>query len=384
MRVRIGRDLLARGLDVVQSIVDKKTTSPILSCVLLECLNDRLTLTATDLSLALSYDVPLNTLVEPGAAAVPVEGLVSIIGKISAVEVEICTESGNQISIGTDDSRFVTAGFPAGEYPRLPEWSGEEVVELKQSVLKRMLAQTIFAAPLDEMMYTCCGVQFQISESTITLLASDGKRLAASTQQLPCSTGRELSFFIPSKALRKISRNLTEAGELRLHRGRDRVLLDIDGMRIMSRTFDGEIPEYRMILPPSPGCTAKVNRIELLNALRPVAAVGTPDDHMAKIELARNRIVVSRRSGELREELTAEYCGTGLVISLDPRLFIDVLEVLTDELTEFEVRGDQTPVVVRSQGYLYIMMPPLIKSRAPWIGVDIWKWPEPRTEPDRD
>jgi len=358
MRVKIERDSLAGGLERLRSVVEKRHNLPILNCVRLESGADRLTLLATDLRTAVVCELPVGEGAEAGLAVVPLAGLRDGLSRFPAGEVEIGTETDNRLALGAGGERVQLAGFPVETYPKFPEVSGEPVCRLEQARLKRMLELTQFAASRDEMRYVLCGVQFEIAGNTLTLAATDGKRLAVRTEKLPGKAGGDLTFILPYQAMDELYRQLADVGEVSLFRGQNIVRFDLGGVRILVGTSEGEFPDYRMVAPKGPGRKTKVDRMQLLQALRQAAAAGTRDYRTAKFVIAPGKLTVSGPAGKALTVMPAKYDGKELTIGFEPGYFTDVLEALTEETVEFETFGTgERPVVFRQPGYLYFVLP---------------------------
>jgi DNA polymerase III subunit beta len=360
MRVKINRDILIKGLEVIQNIISAKATLPILSNILIETQKDKIRLTATDLNIGISCVIPVNTLVEPGAITIPAKRFAGIIRELSDEDVEINTKKNNIVIIETKNCQFKIIGLPAEEFPKLPEFKDKEVIKIEQQLLKRMLAQTSFAVSLDEIKYILNGILFKITKDTITLIATDSKRLAVSQHKLTQEVTKEVSFIVPFKTLQELDRNLTDEGELCLIIGQNQALFDFKDVIIISRLIDGEFPDYRQVIPPVSEQKIVVDRQQFLFAIRRAALLATPDYQAVKLEVFKDKVVVSKSTpdvGESREEMACEYRGKEMVIGFNPSFITDVLKVLATDTIEFEVAGGEKPGVVRSQGYIYIVLP---------------------------
>jgi len=249
MRVKLSRDVLIKGLETIQNIISTKATLPILSNILIETQKDKLRLTATDLNIGISCVIPVNIL-EPGAITLPAKRFAGIIRELSDEEIEINTKKNNIVIIETKNCQFKIIGLPPEEFPKLPEFKDKEVIKIEQALLKRMLNQTSFAVSLDEVKYILNGILFKISKDTITLVATDGKRLAVSKNKLTQPVTKDLSFIVPFKTLQELDRNLVAEGELALIIGTNQVLFDFKDVIIISRLIEGEFPDFQQVIPP--------------------------------------------------------------------------------------------------------------------------------------
>ena len=136
-------------------------------------------------------------------------------------------------------------GISRDEFPKLPEFKDTEALTIDQASLKSMLSLTSFAASMDETRYVLNGILFRISKNTLTLVATDGKRLAVINKKLSRSVDKDVSIIVPIKTIHELNRNLLDEGELTLLLGNNQVLFNLGSVVIISRLIEGEFPDYR-------------------------------------------------------------------------------------------------------------------------------------------
>jgi DNA polymerase-3 subunit beta len=251
-------------------------------------------------------------------------------------------------------------GLAREEFPKLPEFKDKEVIKLEQNTLKQILSLTSFAVSFDETRYILNGILFKIQKNKLTLVATDGKRLAIMEKELQQSLEKEIRLIVPIKTIHELNRNLQEEGDLSLILGTNQVLFDLGEVMIISRLIEGEFPDYQQVIPPISDNKMTANREELLLAVRRAALLATPDYQAVKLELFKNKLVVSKSTpdiGESREEIPVEYQGKELLIGFNPNYLIDVLKNLSGEKIELELTDSEKPGVIRLNGYIYIVLP---------------------------
>jgi DNA polymerase-3 subunit beta len=264
------------------------------------------------------------------------------------------------VTIETPQCQFKIMGLPKEEFPRLPEFKDKEVVKLDESLLKQMLNLTSFSVSFDETRYILNGILFKINKNNLTLVATDGKRLAVIEKKINQETIKEVQIIIPIKTIHELNRNLKEEGELSMVLSANQVLFDFQNINIISRLIEGEFPDYKQVIPPSSGAKMIVDREQFLLAVRRAALLSTPDYQAVKLEVFKNKIVLSKSTpdvGESREELPAEYSGKELAIGFNPNYLTDVLKNLNEERVEFELTDAEKPAVLRMNGYIYLVLP---------------------------
>ncbi len=359
MKLRIEKDVLLNGIQTVQNVITTKAALPILSNILIETQQDSLSLTATDLDVGISCVVPVDVQ-EPGAITVPAKRFSDIIKELPTDSISVATKKNNLVIIETQVCQFRIMGLAREEFPKLPEFKDKEVIKLEQGSLKQMLNLTSFAASFDETRYILNGILFKINKNNLTLVATDGKRLAIIEKKLNQETDKDVSIIVPIKAIHELNRNLKDQGELSLILGNNQVLFDFGNVVIISRLIEGEFPDYRQVVPPVSDNKMKVDRDQFLLAVRRAALLSTPDYQAIKLEVFKNKLVVSKSTpdiGESREEAPVEYQGKEMVIGFNPNYLIDVLKNLTEEQIELELTDTEKPGVIRTDGYVYIVLP---------------------------
>jgi len=359
MKLAIEKDILLNGIQTVHNIITSKAALPILSNILLETQQDKLRLTATDLDVGISCVIPVD-IQEQGAITIPAKRFNDIIKELPSRNVNITTKKNNLVIIDVQSCQFKIMGLAFEEFPKLPEFKDGPVIKLEQVGLKQMLDLTSFAASFDETRYILNGILFKINKNTLTLVATDGKRLAIMEKKLNQDTGKDVNIIVPIKTIHELSRNLREQGELSLILGNNQVLFDLGNVVIISRLIEGEFPDYQQVVPSVSGNKMGIARTEFLLAVRRASLLSTPDYQAVKLEVFKNKLVLSKSTpdvGESREEVPVEYQGKEMAIGFNPNYLTDVLKNLTEEKIELELTDSEKPGVIRSNGYVYIVLP---------------------------
>lgn len=359
MKFKTDKEVLMNGIQTVQNIITTKSALPVLSNILLETQKDGLKLTATDLDVGISCVIPVDVQ-EVGSITIPAKRFSDIIKELPGDEANITTKKNNSVIIETESCQFKIMGLGCEEFPKIPDFKDKEVIRLEQAVLKEMLVLTSFAVSIDETRYILSGILFKISKNNLTLVATDGKRLAIITRKLKQDADKEVNIIVPVKTIHELNRNLQEQGELSLILGNNQVLFDLGSVIIISRLIEGEFPDYRQVIPPATDNKIKIERTRFLLAVKRAALLSTPDYQAIKLEAFKNKLVVSKSTpdiGESREEVSVEYQGKEMVVGFNPSYLIDVLKNLMEETIEFELTDGEKPGVIRINGYVYIVLP---------------------------
>lgn len=359
MKFKVEKGILLNGIQSVQNVITPKSALPILSNVLIETHNDKIKLTATDLDIGITCVIPVS-IQEAGAITIPAKRFGDIIRELPSENVVLTTKKNNLVTIEVDACQFKIMGLAKEEFPKLPEFKDREVIQLDQAMLKKILGLTSFAVSFDETRYILNGILFKIGKNNITLVSTDGKRLAIVDRKLKEGIEKNINIIIPIKTIQELIRNLKDEGTVSLILGNNQALFDLGDIVIISRLIEGEFPDYRQVVPPASENKIGVNRGEFLLAVKRAALLATPDYQAVKLEVFKDKLVVSKTTpdiGESREELAVEYKGKEMVIGFNPNYLIDVLKNLSEEKIYFEITDTEKPGVFRVDGYVYIVLP---------------------------
>ena len=213
MNLTIAKDQIIAGLQAVQNVVTSRTTLPILSNVLMRASEGKVEFTATDLDVTVACSVEAK-IVKPGATTVPVKKLFGIVRELNGGEIEIETDEKNVTSIRSGSSYFKIHGLAAEEFPPLPKFKDDKKVLLQQDTVRAMLKKTSFAVSTDESRYVLNGIFMSLKDGKMTLVATDGRRLALVDEEVEISEKSAGEFIVPAKAINELNRLLQDKGEI--------------------------------------------------------------------------------------------------------------------------------------------------------------------------
>mgnify|MGYP000011620431 CR=1 FL=1 len=359
MRFNVNKEQLVKGIQIVQNIVGSKSNLPILSYLSIETYNNNIHITTTDLDIGIICELPAN-IEEIGKIVLPAKKFGDIIKEFPEDVISINTKKNNLTLIESKQCQFKLMGLPYEEFPKLPKFTNQEIIKINQEDLKRMLSLVSFAVSYDETRYVLSGILCQVQKDNISLTATDGKRLTFYQKKLTQGVNKNIEMIIPIKTIHELNRNLTEEGEVIVSIGANQILMDFGKIQIISRLIEGEFPDCTQIIPPVSPNKIKIEREQFLLAIKRASLLSTPDYQAVKLEVLKNKLVISKSTpdiGESREELSCEYTGKDMIIGFNPNYLIDVLKNLEDEFIEFEITDSEKPGVIRSDGYIYLVLP---------------------------
>jgi DNA polymerase III subunit beta len=359
MRFKVEKTDLVNAIQTVQNVITTKSALPILANILIETQTSTLRLTATDLDIGITCVIPVD-IQEQGAITIPAKRFSDIVKEFPLDVISVTTKKNNQVSIDSDMCQFKIMGLAKEEFPKLPEFKDKKAIKVDQGVFKQALTLTAFAVSLDETRYVLNGILFKISKGMLTLVSTDGKRLAVAERKVSVELDVEVSMIVPIKTIQELNRNLKEEGELSLVINSNQALFDLGTVAIVSRLIEGEFPDYKQVVPPPSENKMKVQRSQFLLAVKRAALLTTPDYQAVKLEVFKNKLVISKATpdvGEFHEEMAVEYQGKELIIGFNSVYLLDILKNLSEETVSLELTDSEKPGVIRISGYVYIVLP---------------------------
>jgi DNA polymerase III subunit beta len=365
MNLTIAKDQLIAGLQSVQNVVSTRTTLPILSNVLLRAEGNRLELTATDLDVTISTAVEANVK-KPGATTVPVKKIFSIVRELANPEIEIEVDEKNACSISSGASFYKINGLAAEEFPPIQKFKENKKVVLPQAKIKSMLKKTSFAISTDESRYVLNGIFISLKEHKMTMVATDGRRLALVDEELDIPEGSDGEFIVPTKAVNELSRLLTDKGEVEIKFTDNQAAFMLKDEKaasvlIITKLVEGNYPNYRQVIPAETKERVPMIREEFLQALKRAEIMTSEKSNSVKLAFGKNNLAITANSpevGEARESIAINYKGKEFAIAFNPAYMIEPLNALDNDEVFLELIDELSPGVLKINGpFLYVVMP---------------------------
>lgn len=360
MKFDTTKDVLIKGIQEVQNAINPKTTLPILSNILIETGKDSISLTATDLDIGIVSTMQVKPGTE-GAITIPAKKFFDIIKELPDGNVVISVKKNNLVHIESTGCVFKIMGLPKDEFPQLPDFKDKDSITMQRAKLKKMLSMTSFAISRDETRYVLNGVLFVIKPTYIRIVATDGRRLAMVEEKNQSPKTHERKVIIPAKTITELVKLLGDEGEVKICFGNNQVLFDMGNTKVVSRLIEGEFPNYEQVIPKEIKDKILIARNKFLSATKRAALFTNPDSLAVKVELAKDKMVLSKSApyiGEAHEEIGVDYKGKEMAIGFNPDYLIDALKNIGDEMVPFEVADADKPGVIRIGGeYVYVVLP---------------------------
>ena len=357
----------SRSSKLTQGVVERKTTIPILSIFCVEAKGNRLTITATDLELSIRTSCEAKVKKE-GAGTIPAKKLFELVRLLPEGEIKFKLLENHWVHITCDRKNYKLVGMSKDNFPALPAFP-HALVKIPAKLLADAIAKTTFAISLEESRYTLNGALLVLKPGSITMVATDGHRLAmVETDHKIEGFGAETRVLVPKKAMTEIQRLAAESGDdaaVEFAQDESHLFFQFGGRLLTSRKLTGQFPNYEAVLPRDANKTVVLERGELQDALRRVSQLADQRSHAVKFMLAKEGIEISASSpeyGEAKEAIDKEFNGDPIAIGFNAQYLLDFLGAAADGPISFELKDDQSagqlrPMARRILRYRYVVMP---------------------------
>jgi len=360
IKFTISKDKILDGLQRVQNVVSSRTTLPILSNALLQAGNEGLSLTTTDLDVAVRCTVAAEVS-KIGATTLPARRLFSILKEIPATEVEVEVDDRHTATFRGGSSYFKIMGLPEEEFPPFPKASSSKAIKIGQSVLRDMLKKTAYAVSNDETRYVLNGVLMSFKGDKLTIVATDGRRLALIEHEIEIPKNGEAEFILPTKAVNELQRLLGEKGDAELAIGENQIIFSMEGTILVSKLIEGTYPNYRQVIPTEAKERVTLERETLLAALHRASIMASEKTQSVKLNFAKNTLTITATTpdvGEAQETISINYKGKEITAAYNPQFLMDPLRNLDADEVFIELTDELSPGVVKvNEPFLYVIMP---------------------------
>ncbi len=369
MEFTVSKADLVRELSLSQGVVEKKTTIPILSNVLLEAAGERVTLTATDLELGIRCSCPA-TVKKEGAGTVPARRLLDYVRLLPEGDVNMKFLENHWASITAGRSRTRIAGMSRESFPELPQMP-EPIAEFPVKTLASMIARTAFAISMEESRFTLSGALLLVRPEGLIMVSTDGHRLAfvqAGAEQSG-QVRQNFRALIPKKAMAELTKLADDAepGAVLVFGGDDNHLFFQTGNRLLiTRKLTGNFPDYERVLPKDHNLIAKLQKDEIRSAIERVAQFADERSRAIRVQFTPGEVRIfssSVETGESEETVSSEYQGPVLEIGFNAQYLLDFLRAIPQSELAFELKDQKSAGELRPAGegvedqYRYVVMP---------------------------
>lgn len=370
MKFKINRDHFANGLAQVLNVVGSKASMPILSNVLIEAEKDQISLTTTNLDLGIRCRIKAEVK-EGGAVTLPVKRLAGIVRELPNLDVTCDGTPNHQVKLTSGGSTFRIMGIGKEEFPPLPEFGEEKAYSLEQGELVSMLKSVAYAQSSDETRYILNGVYFNFKDSKLSLVATDGRRLALISKEMDVPAASAGAIILPAKTVSELTRLLDKGEKVKINFSDRRAAFQIgtdkdtsglvDHVYLYSKVVEGNYPNYQQVIPKETHQRIKLERELFLQCVHRAALVCSEKANSVKLKLSSNLLELTAQSpdfGEAHESMAIGYSGPDLQVAFNPTFIMDPLKALAKDEVFFELKDEVSPGVFKTlENFVCVIMP---------------------------
>jgi len=368
MELTIQKQPLLDGLQMVQGIVEKKSSMPILSNVLLETIEEGIHIVATDLQIGLRLTCPAR-IKEPGGITVLARKFFEIIRELPDGDIYLRLNENNRLFISCKDIQYQLVGLPIVDFPALPETEQHQLISLEGALIREMIQKTIFSISIEDTRYNLSGIYFEHLEQEghkiLRMVATDGHRLSLMDKKIG-EFNEEVfpkGVLLPRKAVSELLKILDKPGLIQFGFKDNNGLVIKDQMLFIMRLLDRKFPDYNLVLPKKKDKIISIPKNDFLDAMRRMAVLSTDKYKGVKIILTKGKMEIQSINpeiGEAKESLSLEYQEEKIDIGFNPRYFIDALQVMNSDQVIMELNDGVSPAILKGEedpGYVALIMP---------------------------
>ena len=368
MQFVVKRDILLKSLNFVQGVVEKKNTLPILSNVLLQLKDNKLSIVATDLDIVFYNEISDVKIIKEGSTTTSAAILYDILRKISSnSELNFNLKSENKLSLKTDSADFNLLCLPTDNFPSFAdEFEGQEIALDKNRFLK-LLNKTRISISNDDTRHYLNGVFLHLTEAHgrnfLTGVATDSHRLSSSSLEIE-NTNDFSSLILPRKTVFQLCSLLSETSDsLTMQSSENKIKFTLGKIRLISKVIDGKFPDYKQVVPATNDKILNVPSKEFINSIERVASVSLDRKEGVKLKIDKDNIqlsVNSANSGEGNETIKADYNSESLNISFNSKYLIDIASEIENKNLKMNLKDSTSPVLIEDasdKNSYYVIMP---------------------------
>ena len=371
MELTVGKADLQKELQLCQGVVEKRSTIPILSNVLLRAVDGRLQIAATDLDVTILSSCAAR-IATPGGVTIEAKRLFDIVRSLPDEDVHMTMQENNSMLIESGTAKFRLLGLPAEDYPTLPTVDVSDAYTLPLEELKTMVGKVKFAITHEETRFQLNGALLKVQPAKMEMVATDGHRMALiNFPQGGVKKGKrtDLTILIPRKALDEILRlEPGEDGNVRFGVSENQLFFEAGDRRLMARMIDVNFPNYMEVIARDNDRKVMVDRERLLSTIRRVSLVANERTRAVRFDFAPGKLTVSSTNPELgdaRETVPIDYAGNPFFVGLNAAYLTDFLSAVVTPSVTLDLKDENSQCIGRPAStaedlpydYLYVVMP---------------------------
>ncbi|MEW6185662.1 MAG: DNA polymerase III subunit beta [Thermodesulfobacteriota bacterium] len=369
MELTIPKQSLYEGLQLVQGIIEKRSSMPILSNVLIETFDEGIFITATDLQVGVKIKCPAS-ITEQGAISIIARKFFEIVRELPDEDIYIKLKENNKLYISCKDSQFNISGLPAVDFPPLPEVDLNKNIILEGELLKDMIQKTIISVSLEEGRYNLSGIYFEYlvpegGNPCLRMVSTDGHRLTMMDREIePLSEGIfPKGVLLPRKAVTELIKILEKPGPIQLGLKEKFAVFQKEDILMIIRLLESNFPDYTLVLPKKKDKEISISKNHLLETMKRMGVLASEKYKGVRFSLNKGNLEIRSINpdiGEAKENIPLNYKGAKLSVGFNARFFIDALQVMDSDSVSLEFNESVSPALIKGEkepGFLALIMP---------------------------
>ncbi|MFI3171577.1 MAG: DNA polymerase III subunit beta [Eubacteriales bacterium] len=362
MKIICTKSNLVKGVGIVTKAVPSKTTMSILECILVDCSNGMIKLTANDMELGIETIIE-GEIIEKGIVAIDAKLFAEIVRKLPDNEIVIETTPDYQTTITCEKAKFNISSKSGEDFSKLPDIEKEEYITLSEFSLKEIIRQTIFSIADNESNKLMTGELFEVKENNLKVVSLDGHRISLRQIELK-EYYDDKKVIVPGKTLQEVSKILTGEidKEVKMYLTFNHIVFEFENTMVVSRLIEGEYFNVKQMMSHDYNTKVKINKKELLNCIdRATLLVKEGDKKPIIINIHDDymELKIVSQIGSMDEEIIINKEGKDLMIGFNPKFLIDALRVIEDEEITMYYMNAKAPCFIKDEKdtYTYLVLP---------------------------
>lgn len=360
MKFKVNREKLQKALSRVGSIIGSRSMLPLIGNVRMEAVGGMLHLATTDLELRISTSIEAD-IIEEGVSTAPARKLMSLVSSFSASDVDFDIDGQDHINITCGSGRFKLLGLAAADFPEGTDFDSENVIQIKGGDLKRMIGSISYAVGADDSRKALTGILFSIKDGTLTLVATDSKRMAVQGGMPVSITGEDNNAIVPLKAMTEIRRLLDNEESITVNIGRKMCRFESKDFVLDTKLVDGNYPDYRLVIPKEFRQMVELPVEVFKSKIETVALMLSENSSFVVLKFEEDQLSIAASSAEIGEgcdKMQIDYKGEPFEVSFNPVFLADPLRNIDADMVSFKINDPLNPVAMEAgNGFLYVIMP---------------------------
>lgn len=372
MELSVGKGDLQKELQLCQGVVEKRSTIPILSNVLLKAADGRLQIAATDLDVTILSSCAARV-TTPGGVTIEAKRLFDIVRSLPDEDVHFTLQENNSILVESGTAKFRLLGLPAEDYPTLPTVNVSDAYTIPLDELKTMVGKVKFAITHEETRFQLNGALLKVQPNKMEMVATDGHRMALINFPSGITgkgkKGSDLTILVPRKALDEILRlEGGEDGTVKFGVSENQLFFEAGDRRLLARMIDVNFPNYMEVISRDNDRRVMVDRERLLSTIKRISLVANERTRAVRFDFAPGKLTVSSTNPELgdaRETVPIDYAGAPFFVGLNAAYVMDFLSATDTPSVSLDLKDENSQCIGRPAStaedlpydYLYVVMP---------------------------